>query len=98
MASTPVEFHPGAIEEARAARVWYTQRSPSAASAFMQELDVAVARVTEAPGSGVRYLHGTQRYLFRRFPFSLVYRELGGHIQVIAFAHAKRRPGYWKPR
>ena len=98
MGSVQVEFHPEAVEEARSARIWYADRSPSAASAFLQELDDAITRVKGAPGIGVRYLYGTQRYLFRRFPFSMVYRERDGQIQVIAFAHAKRRPGYWKAR
>jgi hypothetical protein len=27
-----------------------------------------------------------------------VYRELDDRIEVIAVAHAKRRPGYWRDR
>ena len=33
-----------------------------------------------------------------RFPFRIVYRVVANRIVVVAMAHAKRRPGYWKGR
>lgn len=51
MPAQPVEFHPTAIEEARAAREWYDARSSDAASAFVAELDVALGEISEAPQS-----------------------------------------------
>jgi plasmid stabilization system protein ParE len=44
------------------------------------------------------YLHGTRRVLLDRYPFSVVFRELPRKIQIVAVAHAKRRPGYWAKR
>ena len=41
----PIELHPEAIAEARAAREWYEARSAAAADAFMTELDDAIHRV-----------------------------------------------------
>jgi hypothetical protein len=34
----------------------------------------------------------------RRFPYLVVYREVSTGLQVIAVAHGRRRPGYWKNR
>ena len=34
----------------------------------------------------------------KRFPFRIVYRVVEGSVLVVAIAHAKRRPGYWKNR
>jgi hypothetical protein len=34
--------------------------------------------------------------VLRRFPFTIVYREAAQGIEVIAVAHAKRRPAYWR--
>src|SRR2546428_410424 len=93
-----VEFHPHAIAEARTAREWYASRNSLAAAAFVDELDRAVVRITEAPKRWPAYLHGTRRYLLRRFPFSLVYRQRGSVLTVVAVVHAKRRPGYWRDR
>jgi hypothetical protein len=33
-----------------------------------------------------------------RYPFSLIYRELPRKIEIVAVAHAKRKPGYWAKR
>ena len=92
-----VDFHPEAVAEARAAYAWYEQRDPRAAAAFLGEVDHAVARVLESPRAWPQFGRA-RRCLFDRFPFFLVYRELEDRIEVIAVAHAKRRPGYWRDR
>jgi hypothetical protein len=40
--------------------------------------------------------YGTRKFVLRRFPFAVVYREKPAVIQVLADAHGHRRPGYWK--
>jgi plasmid stabilization system protein ParE len=98
MAPLPIELHPEAIAEARDARVWYAERSPVAASAFMAELDLAVDRISGSPDRWATYLHGTRRYLLNRFPYFVVYRVTGNKLQVVAVAHGRKRPGYWRHR
>lgn len=93
-----IRFHPAAVREAEEAYDWYQERSPSAASAFLAELERAIGIIAEAPDRPARYLHGTRRVLLRRFPFAVVYRPAGDAIQVIAVAHGRRRPGYWHGR
>jgi len=44
------------------------------------------------------YLADTRRYLLRRFPFFVVFREVDDRVQIVAVAHARRRPGYWLGR
>jgi len=95
VADRPRWFHPEAIAEARAAREWYESRSAAAGAAFMAELDVALERIEEAPGAWPRYLAATRRYLLRRFPLFVVFRETDAGVQIVAVAHARRRPGYW---
>ena len=95
MAGGPAWVHPEAIAEARAARRWYESRSAEAAEAFVAELDVALEKVSEVPRSWPLYLAGTRRYLLRRFPFFVVFRETDDRVQIVAVAHARRRPGYW---
>ena len=98
MSRTSVEFHPAAIAEARAAREWYAERSPVAALAFLAELDLAVERVVEAPSRWPQQTEGTRTYVMHRFPFLVIYRDLGNTIQILAVAHGRRRPGYWRYR
>ncbi|MBI2194204.1 MAG: type II toxin-antitoxin system RelE/ParE family toxin [Planctomycetes bacterium] len=68
------------------------------AVAFMEELDHAARKILESPGLWPPYLFRTRRYLFRRFPFMVIYRKERGRILVIAIAHGKRKPGYWRGR
>jgi plasmid stabilization system protein ParE len=93
-----VEFHPEAAEEAQAATEWYLLRSVRAAEGFIRELERAVESVAEAPQRWPLYVEGTRRFLLRRFPYSVIYRVKGDALQIVAVAHARRRPGYWRPR
>jgi plasmid stabilization system protein ParE len=91
-------FHPEAISEVRAAREWYKVWSDEVADAFMAEMDSAIERIEEGPRQWPTYLGKTQRYLLRRFPFFVVFREANDRIEILAVAHGRRRPGYWLGR
>ena len=69
-----------------------------AAAAFLGELDHAVEQVSEAPERWPRYGYAARRYVFPRFPFSLIYCVTDEEIEIVAVAHGKRRPGYWRSR
>jgi toxin ParE1/3/4 len=96
MADRRVELHPEALIEAQAAFDWYRERNPAAA--LLAEIDVAINEITASPERWSGFLYGTRRFLLHRFPFSVVYRVTDAAIQVVAFAHARRRPGYSRPR
>ena len=44
------------------------------------------------------FLHGARIVRLRRFPYVVVYLDLTETVQVIAVAHSKRRPNYWRKR
>lgn len=94
----PLEFHPESKSESREAIDWYWSRSRVAALDFADELKAALTRLGKAPQICPPYLRGTRRMLLDRFPFCVVFRERPHDIQVVAVAHAKRRPGYWAKR
>ena len=98
MASKKVEFHEEAALEYDAAVEWYLERSSMAASKFVDAVSRAMDMIVEAPHRWPAGSRGTRRFLLQRFPFAIVYRELPAAIQVLAIAHARRRPGYWKQR
>ena len=93
-----IDVHPEAVVEARAATKWYRERSYSAANGFLAEIDLAIEKISRSPEMWPLYFQGTRRFLLHRFPFSVVYREVSGSIQIVAIAHAKRKPGYWISR
>lgn len=98
MAARSVRFHPDAIAEGQAAYEWYRDRNPSAANAFVAELDHAIRQIQDNSEGWPMHMHGTRKFLFRRFPYQVIYRIIESTIQVIAVAHGRRRPGYWKSR
>ena len=98
MSAKAVELHPEAAEEAQAAMEWYRARSLRAAEAFFRELERAVGVVSEAPNRWPKFMQGTRRYPLRRFPYWLIYRVKHDSVQIVAVAHARRKPGYWRSR
>lgn len=91
-------FHPEAEAEANAAFEHYWTKSAGAAFGFFEELREAYRGLQVCPQICPPYLHGTRCKLLERFPFSVVFRERLHDIQIVAVAHAKRRPGYWAKR
>ena len=98
MGAKSVVFHPEALQEAEAATVWYARRSPRAAEEYLHELERAIDEIVSAPGRWPTFDLETRRILLRRFPYQVVYRETSQVIEVIAVAHGRRRPGYWRGR
>ncbi len=93
-----IRFFEEAVAEIEESRAWYRRRSESAEGAFLRELDHAIDLVVDAPHRWPIYLSGTRRYVFPKFPYSLVYFTEDDLVNVVAVAHEKRRPGYWRER
>jgi plasmid stabilization system protein ParE len=100
MASRPlVRIHPEAVAEGIEAHRWYRERSSPAAREFKAALRRAVFRITDRPQAWPLVDAVHRRCPVGAFPFSMIYRELdAGRIEILAIAHAKRRPGYWRAR
>jgi plasmid stabilization system protein ParE len=74
---TRLEAHEEAAAEYDAAFDWYLQRSPDAAPKFDAEVDRALAEIIKAPQRWTPGLSNTRRFLLRKFPFLVIYRERG---------------------
>lgn len=94
----PLELLPAALDEVEADAAWYRERDPRLARAFVAEVQRAVALIKDAPHRWPRYHHGTQRVLLRKYPYSVVYREEASRILIVAIAHFRKRPAYWRYR
>ena len=93
-----VRFHPEAEQELVEHEAWYRQRSEVAAHGFLLEVEHAIAAVAEAPERWPLGSRGEHRYVFPRYPFTLLYRVRSDHVFITAVAHQSRRPGYWQDR
>lgn len=91
-------FLPGAEADYQEALHWYQERSPRVADKFEAALESALNRIAEGPERWP-LLDDIHRFvLFKRFPYSLVYRIEEDLVVVVAVAHARRKPEYWKNR
>lgn len=82
---------------------WYEGKSPGLGLALLDEARECFRLIHEHPGAGspvpgVEDSVSARRVALRRFPYTVVYLELGGELRVLAFAHTRRRPGYWRNR
>ena len=98
MSAARVELTPEALREIDDAFEWYFERSLQAAEGFVGEAASALGLIASAPSIWPHFEAGTRRYVLRRFPYSIIYREIEDGIEVIAVAHQKRRPRYWRGR
>jgi plasmid stabilization system protein ParE len=87
-----------AQEEINAAFDWYFERSPGAAEAFLTEIGACLAQIASHPQLYPPYTKNTRRRVLEKFPYSVIYQEKKDIILVVAAAHAKRRPDYWRGR
>ena len=93
-----VDVLPDAEAEIRAAFIWYFERSPIAADAFRTEaLEAIDSLQTDAPMWPADE-DGIRRYLLRHFPYKVFYEIEGQSVTVLAIAHHRRKPGYWRVR
>ena len=92
-----------ARHELRAAVARYEEKRPGLGGGFFAEIQHTLELIERHPGLGAPVPHvpaerGTCRLPLRRFPYAIVYREQDTEIQVVAFAHHSRKPGYWRSR
>jgi plasmid stabilization system protein ParE len=96
--SVRIRFHELALAEASTAERYYSSRSVSLGLEFIDSLDHALARLRAFPESGAPHMLGTRRLLLERFPFAVIYSLEETDIVIVAVAHQRRKPGYWRSR
>jgi plasmid stabilization system protein ParE len=93
-----IQFHPEAERELLEARTWYRERSEVASQAFILQIDRALAAIAAAPDRWPPRQRNERRVVLPRFPYSILYRIRNDEIFIVAVAHDRRRPGYWRHR
>lgn len=101
--SKPVRIEPEAEVDIAEAMAWYDEARAGLGDEYFAEIRLAVRSLTTVgpecrPLQGVTAELGVRRKLVRRFPYMIVLIELPAVVRVIAVAHVRRRPGFWKDR
>ena len=85
-------------EELGEAVRWYEDQSEGLGVAFLEAVQKVISRIETHPEIGARLAdqHHTRRVLVTGFPYQIVYIVRPTEAIVVAVAHLKRRPGYWR--
>lgn len=94
---------PEASAELDEAALWYENQRAGLGGEFLEAIDLALSYVARWPQAGARVPDvppdlPVRRVPVRRFPYHVVYLEMPDAIRILAFAHDRRRPGYWHSR
>lgn len=95
----PVIIHRQAKAELDEAIAFYEQEKPGLGLELQSAVERAIGTIQERPQLGSPYKASEFRpYVVRRFPYIIFYAELEEAVWVVAVAHGKRRPDYWRRR
>ena len=97
---SPLRVSEPASDEFRAAVRWYEGRRRGLGGEFFDAVVATLSLIETRPEIGSSPFRDpeTRRMLVSRFPYQVVYRLVPDEIIVVAIAHLRRRPGYWKHR
>ena len=97
--SFPIRNLRAASEEFADAVGWYEEQQPGLGAEFFDCVVQATSLIQARPEIGsLDSNRRTRRILVQRFPYQVVYSLTPDEIVILAIAHLKRRPGYWKSR
>ena len=95
---TSHRYLPLAREELNEAASFYEARVPGLGAAFLDDVERSIVLLCENPQLGEVAGRAFRKVLLRRFPYSIVYALRDKEVIIVAVAHQRRRPGYWRKR
>lgn len=92
------KFHPAARVELNEAIDYYEERRTGLGWELYEEAQATIQRILDFPSAWPALSKKTRRCLMHRFPYGVIYQIEGDEVRIIAIAHQKKRPGYWRSR
>jgi toxin ParE1/3/4 len=93
-----ITFHPDADAEFTEAVRYYELRQPGLGLDLLSEVESALNQILASPEASQKIANRVRRKPLWRFPYNLLYAVNPDRIRIVAFAHQKRRPYYWRKR
>lgn len=93
-----LQIMPAAEADLAEAWAWYESQRDGLGDDLLLCVDAALAYIERAPTTPAKVYRAARRAMVRRFPYAVIYRVVGDHVQVLAFAHASRDPRVWMER
>lgn len=102
--NAPHQSHPRADHELVEAARWYEGEKAGLGDDFLDAANEAVEAILAWPLSAPAFPGWCREPVVRskrikRFPYRVLYFVSEDHVlTVVAYAHNRRKPGYWMPR
>lgn len=91
-------YLPLAREELNEAASFYEARVPGLGAAFLDDVDRSIEMMCGNPQIGATAGRTFRKLFVRRFPYSIIYALRDEELVIVAIAHQRKRPGYWRRR
>jgi toxin ParE1/3/4 len=91
-------IHETAEIEINEAADFYDLESPGLGNVFVDEVQRAVEIISQFPDAAPLIRGSVRKKLLAKFPYYLIYSVRPDELRLLAVAHQKRRPFYWRGR
>jgi len=91
-------IHPEAEVEIFEGAVYYESEQSGLGIEFLSAIAKAKANISQLPAAWSEVDRGIRKFVMKEFPYNIYYSTNKERTIIIAVAHQKRRPGYWKFR
>jgi plasmid stabilization system protein ParE len=95
---TPTRFLEPAESELEEAIAYFNRQVEGLGDRFRREVEATVAVITKHPEIGSPITKRVRKFRVRKFKHKVIYIFDGEEIIIIAVAHHKKRPRYWRHR
>lgn len=68
------------------------------AMGLLNDIDAAKQAIRRFPQAWKPFPSGMRGFPLRRFPYTIIYQASDDEILIVAYAHQRRYPAYWKER
>lgn len=93
-----LSIHEVAEAEINEAADFYDLESPGLGRVFLDEIQGAFQGIVDFPEAAPLVRGCVRKRIVMNFPYSLLYSTRGSEIRILAVAHHRRRPFYWRRR
>ncbi len=84
--------------ELDAAVQYYYDQEEGLEELFLFEIENSFKLIYDFPSRYSRVEGNIRKFIIRKFPFTIIYEIRSDEIVILAVAHQKRKPDYWRER
>ncbi len=97
MTAYDIEITAEAEQEISEVVQWYAAQDRQAAEVFKTIVFESVDIISQSPLSWAQVSDdGVRRFVLPRYPYKLFFAVMGNTVKILAVAHNRRTPDYWR--